>query len=96
MLSAMLDKELRKTYKKRSLPLRKGDEVVIMRGSHKGKLGKITDVDMKRMKIYVDNAKIKKASGQEVRASVDPSNLKIIKLNIDDKKRMKFMERKSG
>ncbi|MBI5332488.1 MAG: 50S ribosomal protein L24 [Candidatus Aenigmarchaeota archaeon] len=94
LLSATLDKTLRKTYKKRSLPIRSGDEVVVMRGTHKGTMGKITKVNLKHMSVYVDNVKVKKVSGQEVNAKIDPSNLKIIKLNLDDKKRMKFMERK--
>lgn len=96
MVSVNLDKPLRKDYKKRSLPVRKGDEVVVMRGSHRGKAGKITKVVLKSLTVYVDNVKIKKVSGQEVIDPIDPSNLKITKLNLDDKNRMKFIKRKDG
>ena len=89
MLSAHLDKQLRKDYKRRSVPLKTGDEVKVMRGSYKGKEGKISKVDMKKLKIYMDNIKKKKVSGQEVEVALDPSNVKIIKLNLDDPKRFK-------
>ncbi|MBI4895763.1 MAG: 50S ribosomal protein L24 [Candidatus Aenigmarchaeota archaeon] len=95
MISVNLDKPLRKDYKKRSLPVRKGDEVLVMRGSHRGKSGKITKVNLKTLVVYIDNVKIKKVSGQEVTDPIDPSNVKIIKLNLDDKNRMKFIKRKS-
>ena len=67
-----------------------------MRGSHKGKAGKVSKIDLKHMKVFVDNVKIKKVSGQETNDPVDPSNLKITKLNLDDKKRMKFITRKDA
>lgn len=94
LISAHLDKALRKEYKKRSLPLRKGDEVKIMRGRFSGVRGKITRVDLKRLKAYVDSAKVKKVSGQEVEAALEPSNLLITKPDLEDKKRRKFMARK--
>ena len=40
-LSAHLSKELRKKYSKRSLPLRVGDEVLVMRGFFKKKKAKV-------------------------------------------------------
>ncbi|MEM7819838.1 MAG: 50S ribosomal protein L24 [Candidatus Aenigmatarchaeota archaeon] len=95
MVSAHLDKELRKEYKKRSIPIRKGDEILIMRGEFKGRKGIVTKVDLNKMKIYVDNVKRKKVSGQETEIPLDPSNVKIIKLNLDDKKRLKFLKRKN-
>ena len=94
LVSAHLEKALRKEYNKRTLTVRKGDEVKIMRGQFRGTRGKISKVDMKRLKVYVENAKMKKVSGQEVEAPIDPSNVMITKLNFDDKKRRKFLARK--
>src|SRR3989338_824610 len=94
LVSAHLEKTLRKEYNKRTLTVRKGDEVKIMRGQFRGTRGKISKVDMKRLKVYVENAKMKKVSGQEVEAPIDPSNVMITKLNFDDKKRRKFLARK--
>ena len=93
LMSAHLDKFLRKEYKKRSLPIRKGDEVIVTTGKFDGTRGKISRVDMKKLKVYVDSVKVKKVSGQEVEAAIDPSNVMITKLNFDDKKRRKFLQR---
>ncbi|MBI2545172.1 MAG: 50S ribosomal protein L24 [Candidatus Aenigmarchaeota archaeon] len=64
ILSSHLSKELKAKYTRRSLAVRKGDEVHVMRGKFKGKTGK------------------------------NPSKLKIINLNLDDKRRIKILERK--
>ncbi len=94
LVSAHLDKALKKLYKKRALSVREGDEVVVVRGAFRKQHGKIIRVDLKKLKIYVDNVKRKKVSGQEVEVSIDPSNVIITKLNMDDKKRQKFLRRK--
>ncbi len=94
MTSAHLDKALRKMYKKRSMTLRTGDEVTVVRGEFRKKRGKITKIDLKAMKVYVDAVKRKKVTGQDVEIPVDPSNIIITRLNMDDKKRHKFLKRK--
>ncbi|KHO48309.1 MAG: large subunit ribosomal protein L24 [archaeon GW2011_AR5] len=94
LVSAHLEKMLRKEYGKRSLTVRKGDEVRIMTGQFRGTRGKVSRVDMKALKVYVENAKMKKVSGQEVEVAIDPSNIMITKLNFDDKRRRKFIIRK--
>ena len=94
MMKSHLSKNLRKEYKKRSIGIRKGDEVIVMRGKHRKIAGKITDVDMKNLKVYVDNVKVKKVSGQEVQIGIDPSNIMITKASLDDKKRIKALKRK--
>lgn len=93
IISAHLSKELREKYKRRSLPLRKGDEVKIMRGEFKGTIGKIVRIDTKNYKVYIDTAKKKRTVGTEYLVPISPSNLMIIKLNLDDKYRMKILER---
>lgn len=94
MMSVHLHRALRKEYGKRALPVRKGDEVRIMRGRFSGVTGKISRVDLGKLKVYVDNAKVKKVSGQEVEAALDPSNMMITKLEFEDKKRRTFLKRK--
>lgn len=51
LMSAHLSKDLRKKYGVRALPVRKDDEVTIVRGTHKGTKGKITSVYRKRWTI---------------------------------------------
>jgi len=94
LLSGHLSKELRQKYKFRSFPLRKNDEVQVMRGEHKKKVGKISRVDYKKYKVYVEGVTIKSTTGTDKQVALHPSNLKIITLNLDDKKRVKAFERK--
>jgi len=96
MISAHLSKELREKYKRRSLPLRKGDEVKVMRGEFKGTIGKVVEIDTKKYKVYVDTVKKKRSVGTEYLVPISPSNLMIVKLNLDDKYRLKMLERGKG
>ncbi len=94
ILSSHLSKELREKYKRRALPLRKGDEIQVMRGKFKGKTGKVARVNYKKYRVYVDGITRKRTVGTEAQVGVHPSKLKIINLNLDDKRRQKVIERK--
>jgi len=89
MLSSNLSKELRKKYNKRNLIIKKGDVVKIMRGKFKNKQGKVIGVDIKRCKVTIEGITITKVDGSKVPVKMHPSNLQIIELNLDDKKRIK-------
>ncbi|MFC2143719.1 50S ribosomal protein L24 [Candidatus Aenigmatarchaeota archaeon] len=95
LISAHLSSDLKKEYKKRSMPLKKGDEVKLLRGTYKGKKGKITKIDLKRLKVYIDNVKRKKPSGQEIEIAIEPSNVLITSLELSDMKRVKFRKKVS-
>jgi len=96
MMSAPLSRELREKYKIRNLPVRVGDKVRIMRGDFKGHEGKVVEVDLKRYRIYVEGATLRKTNGTEVFYPIHPSNVMIIELNLDDEKRKKIIERRAG
>ena len=93
-LSAQLSKELRKKYNKRSLPLRKGDDVIVKIGNFKNTKGKIEKINLRKGKVFVSNVFITKLDGNKVFSPLDPSNLMITELELNDKKRMKILERK--
>jgi large subunit ribosomal protein L24 len=93
LVSAHLGKELRTEWKRRSAPLRKGDEVKVMRGEFAGKSGKVARVDLKESKIFIEGVKRKKVSGQEVDVAIEPSNVIAIRLNVDDKERVKSLRK---
>ena len=95
MIAANLSKELRKKYGRRNFPLRKGDKVKIMRGQFKGKTGKIEEINLKKLKVVVEGIFRNKKDGSKVRVYLDPSNLQIQELNLDDKERIKALKRKS-
>lgn len=94
MLSAHLSKDLREKYHRRSFPVRKGDEVQIMRGKFKGKKGKVARVDYKKYRIYIEGITIKKADGTERMFPIHPSNAMIVSLDLSDKKRVEALEKK--
>lgn len=94
MLSVHLSKELREKYHRRSFPVRKGDEVQIMRGKFKGKKGKVARVNYKKYRIYIEGITIKKADGTERLFPIHPSNTMIVSLDLSDKKRVEALEKK--
>ena len=81
-MAARLSKDLTKKYNVRSIPIRKGDEVKIVRGSFKTKSGKVTTVYRKKWCIYVEKITKDKPSGQSYNIPIDPSNCIITNLNI--------------
>ncbi|KAL1903399.1 60S ribosomal protein L26A [Sporothrix stenoceras] len=83
IMSAPLSKELREKYNVRSIPIRKDDEVTIVRGSNKDKEGKVTSVYRLKYVIHVERVTRDKASGQSVPLGIHPSNVVITKLKLD-------------
>ncbi|KAH7320220.1 putative ribosomal protein L26 [Stachybotrys elegans] len=83
IMSAPLSKELREKYNVRSIPIRKDDEVMIVRGSNKGREGKVTSVYRLKYVIHVERVNRDKASGQSVPLGLHPSNVVITKLKLD-------------
>jgi len=66
-ISVNLSKELRKNHEKRNVPLRKGDKVKIMRGKFKNKQGKVVEIKIKTLKIFVENIQTKKQDNSKVK-----------------------------
>jgi large subunit ribosomal protein L24 len=95
LLSVNLSKELRKKFGKRNAIVRKGDTVKVMRGKFKLKTGKIMEVNVKKSKVIIDGITVKKQDGSKANIKMRPSNLQIIELNLDDKKRMKTTKEES-
>ncbi|MBS7658496.1 MAG: 50S ribosomal protein L24 [Candidatus Bathyarchaeia archaeon] len=96
LLSARLSKELREKYGAKTLPVRKGDVVKIMRGDYAGVEGKVSEVDTKKIRIYVENVTREKTSGSTVKVPIHPSKVMIIGLNLDDKWRVESLEKKKS
>lgn len=92
-VSAHLSEVLITRFGKRSLPLKKGDEVKVMRGSDKGFKGKVERINLKNSKVYVDGLNVKKVDGSEVLKPVNPSNLLITDPKMEDKRRQMIVER---
>ena len=90
LLSSQLSKKLREKYTRRNIPLRKGDIVKVMRGSFKGKQGKVLEVKLKQSKVVIEGLQRSKRDGTKVNIPFKASNLQIQELNLEDKKRIKI------
>lgn len=65
-MSAPLSKELREKYNVRSIPIRKDDEVMVVRGSNKGREGKVTSVYRLKYVVHIERVVREKSSGASV------------------------------
>lgn len=92
--TAALSKELRNSQRINGLSVRRGDTVRVMRGDHKGFEGKVSRVDTRKYKVYVEGLTREKVDGTAIPVSVHPSKIMITNLNLDDKWRKKIVERR--
>jgi large subunit ribosomal protein L24 len=94
LMAAPLTKELAEKQGTKNLPVRKGDTVRIQRGDNKGFEGKISRVDLKNYRIYIEGLTREKVDGTNIFLPVHPSKVMIKNLNLNDKKRKAVIERK--
>lgn len=83
MVSAHVAKDLKKVVGKRTMRVKTGYTVKVMRGENKGKEGKVTAVKLKPRRITIEGVSVKKADGKEVPLLMDPSNVLITKLEAE-------------
>merc|ERR1740138_1832932 len=83
IMSASLSKELQAKYNVRSIPVRKDDEVMVVRGIYKNREGKITACYRRKYVIPVERITRDKANGAQVNVGIQPSNCIITKLKLD-------------
>ncbi|XP_046543440.1 60S ribosomal protein L26-like isoform X2 [Haliotis rubra] len=95
IMSSALSKELRQKYNVRSMPIRKDDEVQVVRGHYKGQqVGKVVQVYRKKYVIYIERIQREKANGATVHVGIHPSKVVLVKLKMD-KDRKRILERKA-
>lgn len=93
IMSSSLTKDLRAKYNTRSLPIRKDDEVRIVRGKYKGREGKVTQVYRKKWVVHVDRVQRDKSNGASAPIGIHPSKVVITQIKLD-KDRRDILERK--
>jgi large subunit ribosomal protein L24 len=96
LFAAHLSPELKASHGANTLPVRSGDSVRIMRGDHKGIEGKITRIDRRKYRIYVEGLTREKVDGTTIFVPIHPSKVMITNLTLDDKWRKKILERKKA
>ena len=92
LMHAHLSPELRKKYHRRSWQLRAGDKVKVTTGQFKKKEGEVQHIDLKLGRVVVSNVEYFKKDGSKTPIPLRPSNLMIVNLNLDDKKRKQHLE----
>lgn len=90
-----LSKELKKRYNRRNFGLKKGDRVKVVRGQFRKHTGSIERIDLKKIRAYVSGIEITKKDGSKTTYPINPSNLIITELNLDDKMRQRIVDRKT-
>jgi large subunit ribosomal protein L26e len=93
MMSSHLSKDLKNKYDVRAMPVRKGDQVKILRGDFKGREGKVETVYRRRRCIYIEKIVKEKTNGQQAKIPIHPSNCTITSLKLD-KDRKAILEKK--
>jgi large subunit ribosomal protein L24 len=92
-LSVHLSKELKAKYGRRNIVVIKGDKVKVLRGQYKGRENKVERVDIKSTRVYITGIDRQKKDGSKSIIPLQPSNLMITELKLDDKKRKESLEK---
>merc|ERR1712216_1039747 len=87
IMSAHLNKEQSQKYHVKSMPIRKDDEVIVVRGSNRGREGKVIQVYRKKYVIRIERVTREKSNGSTVNVGIHPSNVSITKLKLDKDRR---------
>ncbi|KAI7895389.1 translation protein SH3-like domain-containing protein [Mucor mucedo] len=93
IMSAPLSKELKEKYNTRAIPVRKDDEVMVVRGTYKGREGKVVQVYRKKWVIHIDRVSREKVNGATAPNGISPSKVVITNLKLD-KSRVAILDRK--
>jgi len=96
LMAAPLSPQLTASKSVKTLPVRKGDTVHIMRGDNKGFEGKISRLDLKNYRIYLEGLTREKVDGTVIFLPVHPSKVMIKNLNLNDKWRKAIVDRKEA
>ncbi|PWA36142.1 KOW-like protein [Artemisia annua] len=83
IMSAPLSTELCSKYNVRSVPVRKDDEVHVVRGTYKEREGKVVEVYRRKWVIHIERITREKVNGQSVNVGVNPSKVVVTKLKLD-------------
>uniref|UniRef100_A0A7S3YBL2 50S ribosomal protein L24, chloroplastic n=1 Tax=Heterosigma akashiwo TaxID=2829 RepID=A0A7S3YBL2_HETAK len=94
IMSSRLSRELRAKHAVRSMPVRKDDEVKILRGKFKGTEGKVIQCYRLKWCIHIDKATRENAKQQTVNCAIHPSNVEITNLKLTGL-RQNILKRKS-
>ena len=88
LLASHLSAELREKHGHRSLRVKKGDKVKVLRGQFKSKTGVVERVEPGKMKVFITGIEYVKKDGGKFLYGIHPSNLIITEIDVADKRRL--------
>lgn len=95
-LRARLVDELRTKYARRTVRVRKGDTVKVLRGEYSGVEAKVTAVEAPSGRVSIEGVTREKIAGGTVPIQIHASKVMVTALNLDDRWRKNALEGKQG
>jgi large subunit ribosomal protein L24 len=83
-MTVLLSRELRRRFRKRSVPIRKGDTVRVLSGSFVGREERVARVSRRDYAVTLDNVTLKTAEEKLKPLALRTSHLVITRLNLAD------------
>ena len=87
-----LSRELRSRYGRRQIPVRKGDTVLVLDGSHAGREERVAKVDRRGYRVTLDTVTVKTADQKLKPLPLAPGHLVITRLNLADPWRRRVLK----
>ncbi|MDR0913482.1 MAG: 50S ribosomal protein L24 [Methanobrevibacter sp.] len=88
-----LSHDLREEFGRRSLPVKVGDTVKVVRGEFKDTEGKVEKVDVKKLQVIIQGVTVTKTDTTKVFFPIHPSNLVLVDADMKDDRRNKILDR---
>ena len=83
-MTVPLSRELRARFRRRAVPVRKGDTVRVMSGSYVGREERVAKIDRRGYSVTLDNVTGKTADAKLKPLPIRTSHLLLIRLNLSD------------
>jgi large subunit ribosomal protein L24 len=95
IINARLSDDLRTKYAFKTVRIKKGDSVKIVRGEYAGVEGKVTGVNVENGTISVEGVYRERVKGEQTPVMITASKVMITSLNLEDKLRKTRFESKT-
>ena len=86
-MNVHLDKVLSKKYSRKNVSICVGDRAKVVKGTFKGKTGKVVEVLRKRSRVKIEGVEVTKANSSKALVPIHFSNIELKELNLKDKNR---------
>lgn len=91
-MTVPLSRELRSRFHRRSVPLRKGDTVRVMKGSYVGREERVQKIDRRGYTVTLDNVTLKSGEEKLKPLPIRTNHLLVVRLNLADEWRREALK----